>query len=45
MNEQEASKVFSLELLTLVKKAQNQNGLRHNDFGRYHQYCQRKLYR
>jgi signal recognition particle subunit SRP68 len=32
-------------LLILVKSAQNQNGLRHNDYGRYHKYCIRKIYR
>lgn len=29
----------------MVKSAQNQNGLRHNDYGRYHHYCIRKLHR
>jgi hypothetical protein len=29
----------------MVKSAQNQNGLRHNDYGRYHKYCIRKIYR
>ena len=43
--EQDVFKVFSLDLLTLIKSAQNQNGLRHNDYGRYHQYCERKMYR
>jgi hypothetical protein len=32
----EESKIFSLDLLTLIKSAQNQNGLRHNDYARYH---------
>ncbi len=38
-------KVFALDLLILVKSAQNQNGLRANDYLRYHKYCQRKMYR
>lgn len=29
----------------MVKSAQNQNGLRHNDYARYHHYCIRKLHR
>ncbi len=34
-----------VDILILVKSAQNQNGLRHNDYGRYHHYCIRKLHR
>jgi signal recognition particle subunit SRP68 len=44
----EPQKVFvpvNTSLLILVKAAQNQNGLRSNDYKRYHQYCTRKLYR
>lgn len=33
------------DVLIMVKSAQNQNGLRHNDYGRYHHYCTRKLQR
>ena len=32
-------------VLLLVKAAQNQNGLRHNDYGRYHKYCCRRMLR
>lgn len=31
--------------MLLVKAAQTQNGLRHNDYGRYHQYCCRRMFR
>ena len=31
--------------MLLVKAAQNQNGLRHNDYGRYHKYCCRRMLR
>jgi signal recognition particle subunit SRP68 len=43
--EEEAIKNIAVDLLIMVKSAQNQNGLRHNDYGRYHKYCQRKLHR
>lgn len=36
---------LSLEILELIKTAQSQNGLRHNDYSRYHIYCTRKLRR
>lgn len=29
----------------MVKAAQNSNGLRHNDYGRYHKYCCRRMLR
>ena len=32
-------------VLLLIKAAQNQNGLRHNDYGRYHKYCCRRMLR
>jgi signal recognition particle subunit SRP68 len=32
-------------VLLLVKAAQNQNGLRHADYGRYHKYCCRRMLR
>ena len=38
-------KPYSLNTLLLVKSAQNQNGLRHGDYGRYHRYCVRKMHR
>ena len=28
-----------VDILIMIKSAQNQNGLRHNDYGRYHHYC------
>ena len=42
---QDSPKPYSLDLLLLVKSAQNQNGLRTNDYARYHKYCIRKAYR
>ena len=36
---------LDVDVLIMVKSAQNQNGLRHNDYGRYHHYCSRKLHR
>ena len=32
-------------VLLLVKAAQTSNGLRHNDYGRYHKYCCRRMLR
>jgi hypothetical protein len=32
-------------ILLLIKAAQNQNGLRHSDYGRYHHYCARRMLR
>jgi len=29
-------KTYPMNTLLLVKSSQNQNGLRHNDYGRYH---------
>lgn len=43
--EDKITKQVLVDLLILVKSAQNQNGLRHNDYGRYHKYCVRKIYR
>lgn len=43
--EEEKMRDFIVDLLIMVKSAQNQNGLRHNDYGRYHKYCVRKIYR
>ena len=46
MSEEEVPfKPYSVSTLLLVKSAQNQNGLRHNDYHRYHQYCTRKIHR
>ena len=45
MEETIERKQYGLDLLLLVKSAQNQNGLRNNDYGRYHKYCIRKIYR
>ena len=38
-------KPYALNTMLLVKSSQNQNGLRHNDYARYHQYCIRKVHR
>lgn len=38
-------KAYQLNVLSLVKSSQNQNGLRHNDYARYHHYCIRKVHR
>ncbi|XP_064406699.1 signal recognition particle subunit SRP68-like isoform X2 [Halichondria panicea] len=48
--EAEASEVlhepdFCLEILPLIKEAQNQHGLRHGDYQRYRMYCSRRLKR
>lgn len=34
-----------LDVLLMVKTAQNQNGLRNNDYFRYYKYCSRKIHR
>ena len=34
-----------MDLLVIVKSAQNQNGLRQNDYQRYCRYCARRIYR
>lgn len=36
---------YPMGVLLLVRASQNQNGLRHNDYARYHHYCIRKVYR
>ena len=38
-SDEESIKNLAVDLLIMVKSAQNQNGLRHNDYGRYHKYC------
>ncbi|XP_068732077.1 signal recognition particle subunit SRP68-like [Montipora capricornis] len=36
---------LTLEILPLIKDSQGQHGLRHGDYQRYRQYCQRRLRR
>lgn len=36
---------LSLDILDIIKTAQSQHGLRHGDYGRYRQYCSRRLQR
>ncbi|KAM7429566.1 signal recognition particle subunit srp68 [Porites harrisoni] len=36
---------LTLEILPIIKDAQGQHGLRHGDYQRYRQYCQRRLRR
>jgi signal recognition particle subunit SRP68 len=43
--EEKKNTFIDVDILIMVKSAQNQNGLRHNDYGRYHHYCIRKLHR
>ncbi|XP_015595448.1 signal recognition particle subunit SRP68 [Cephus cinctus] len=38
-------KQYSLEILKIIKDAQQQHGLRHNDYQRYRGYCSRRLRR
>ncbi|XP_012283650.1 signal recognition particle subunit SRP68 [Orussus abietinus] len=38
-------KVYSLEILKIIKAAQQQHGLRHGDYQRYRGYCSRRLRR
>jgi len=45
VEEEKKAAVLDVDILILVKSAQNQNGLRHNDYYRYHHYCIRKLHR
>ncbi|XP_055345647.1 signal recognition particle subunit SRP68-like isoform X2 [Paramacrobiotus metropolitanus] len=40
-----ADEIFSLEVLKVVKEAQQARGLRHGDYVRYRQYCARKIHR
>ncbi|XP_063980877.1 signal recognition particle subunit SRP68 [Diachasmimorpha longicaudata] len=39
------TKVYSLEILKIIKEAQQQHGLRHGDYQRYRGYCSRRLRR
>ena len=43
--EEEALPPLSLDVLSAIKAAQMQNGLRHADYQRYRQYCTRRLRR
>ncbi|KZC13746.1 Signal recognition particle 68 kDa protein [Dufourea novaeangliae] len=38
-------KAYSLEILKIIKEAQQQHGLRHGDYQRYRGYCSRRLRR
>ncbi|KAH0540819.1 signal recognition particle subunit SRP68 [Cotesia glomerata] len=38
-------RVYSLEILKIIKDAQQQHGLRHGDYQRYRGYCSRRLRR
>ncbi|XP_053987144.1 signal recognition particle subunit SRP68-like [Hylaeus volcanicus] len=38
-------KTYSLEILKIIKEAQQQHGLRHGDYQRYRGYCTRRLRR
>ncbi|XP_076679999.1 signal recognition particle 68 [Andrena cerasifolii] len=38
-------KTYSLEILKIIKEAQQQHGLRHGDYQRYRGYCSRRLRR
>ncbi|KAF7989372.1 hypothetical protein HCN44_008046 [Aphidius gifuensis] len=39
------TKIYSLEILKIIKEAQQQHGLRHGDYQRYRGYCSRRLRR
>ncbi|THD24305.1 Signal recognition particle subunit SRP68 [Fasciola hepatica] len=45
MEKEKRNIIFSIPILALVKSAQQQHGLRHGDYQRYHQYITRKLRR
>lgn len=40
-----STNIFSLEILQIIKEAQQQHGLRHGDFQRYRGYCSRRIKR
>ncbi|XP_050432002.1 signal recognition particle subunit SRP68 [Adelges cooleyi] len=44
-NEEKKTPIFTVELLKLIKEAQQQHGLRHNDYQRYRGYCSRRIRR
>lgn len=39
------AKTFTVEILQIIKEAQQQHGLRHGDYQRYRSYCSRRLRR
>ncbi|KAM7356919.1 signal recognition particle 68 [Cochliomyia hominivorax] len=41
----EPVKVFTIEILHMIKEAQQQHGLRHGDYQRYRGYCTRRIRR
>ncbi|KAH8380073.1 hypothetical protein KR009_008748 [Drosophila setifemur] len=41
----EPARIFTMELLHMIKDAQQQHGLRHGDFQRYRGYCTRRIRR
>ncbi|EDV50605.1 signal recognition particle subunit SRP68 [Drosophila erecta] len=41
----EPPKIFTVEILHMIKDAQQQHGLRHGDFQRYRGYCTRRIRR
>ncbi|XP_017122320.1 signal recognition particle subunit SRP68 [Drosophila elegans] len=41
----EPAKIFTVEILHMIKDAQQQHGLRHGDFQRYRGYCTRRIRR
>ncbi|XP_014677050.1 PREDICTED: signal recognition particle subunit SRP68-like [Priapulus caudatus] len=44
-NEEPKKEQFTLEILVVVRDAQQQHGLRHGDYHRYRSYCTRRLRR
>ncbi|OQR72147.1 signal recognition particle 68 kDa protein-like [Tropilaelaps mercedesae] len=42
---QEEPRIITLEVLRLIKEAQQKHGLRHGDFQRYRNYCSRRIRR
>ncbi|KAJ8964865.1 hypothetical protein NQ317_006450 [Molorchus minor] len=44
-SEPDSLKPFTIEILKLIKDAQQQHGLRHGDYQRYRGYCSRRISR
>ncbi|CAB3371450.1 Hypothetical predicted protein [Cloeon dipterum] len=44
-DENQPKKICTLEILRIIKEAQQQHGLRHGDYQRYRGYCSRKIKR
>ncbi|XP_050540523.1 signal recognition particle subunit SRP68 [Daktulosphaira vitifoliae] len=44
-NEEKKTPIFTIEILKIIKEAQQQHGLRHNDYQRYRGYCSRRIRR